>query len=1002
MQIYDCKVNHLTNPLGFRMTKTVFSWKVKEAVGKRQREARIRIAADADMTEILNDTGWSSALDSLASRVDVHLQPVTRYYWTVSVRSEACVKNDEGEEKLKDAENLEETEHLEEAETLEEAVSSVQWFETGKREQPWSGKWITCNSGEPRHPIFEKEISLAKEESDDGAEKTKEIEKARLYICGLGLYEAYYNGERIGDEYLTPYSNDYSQWIQYQTLDVTELIKKSAADEAKTSIENIADTLSDLCAENPTDAAREAAPQVNKLSILLGNGWYKGRFGFSEEGRTGYWGKEWKLIAELHLFYKDGTHEVMGTDDSWMVRRSNITFSNLYDGEWRDDTLEELTPEQARLCTAPEGALTDRMSLPVKMQETFEPVELIHTPAGEEVLDLGQEFAGMFTLRVQEPRGAKIHIRTGEVMQNGNFYNDNLRSAKSEYIYISDGREHILRPHFTYYGYRYVKIEGVRDLKKEDFTGIALYSEMKEAGQLKTGNALVNRLVENARWGLKSNFIDVPTDCPQRDERLGWTGDAQVFSPTATYLEDTYAFYAKYLYDMGKEQSHREGKVPDVVPSPGLDSTACVWGDSACIMPWNLYLFYGDKSILEDQFDSMQSWVEYIRKIDGDDHGWRCVFHYGDWLALDNPNPGPETVLGGTDEEFIANLYYAISAGLVAKAAGVLGKDKEQEAYQKLSDEQFDLVKNEYYSPTGRCCIKTQTALLLTLKYHLSCNEELVKKQLRKLYDDNNGKLKTGFVGTPLMCNILSDHGMEDIAYGLLLNEEYPGWLYEVKLGATTIWERWNSLLGDGTISGIGMNSMNHYSYGSIVEWMFRHGAGINTMDGAPGLRVVSMEPTPNWEIRSMEGTYDSACGTYQCSWKLVAPDEIRIKAKVPFGGKARLRLPYVPEQILQDKTNPVTAHVENGLCILDAGTYEITYKTTRSLRPVYSLDSTWRELWHEKEIREFFNDLDWNDVPQQYLGNTVKETVELFPFAAPKEKVEKLEEFLKKFNEKV
>ncbi len=976
MQIYDCKVNHLTNPLGFRMTRTVFSWKVKDAQGKHQTEARIQVAADENMAETLNDTGWSTSLDSLASKVEVELKPVTRYYWTVSVRSDASVKNDAGEN------------------VPEEATSPVQWFETGKREQPWIGKWITCNNEEPRHPIFEKKINLAKEIGADGAEKTKEVEKARLYICGLGLYEAYYNGKRIGDEYLTPYSTDYTQWVQYQTYDVTELVRDNTR--ATQKITDGAEIYENKMAASSTETVAAAAAPTTGLSILLGNGWYKGRFGFSEEGKTGYWGKEWKLIAELQLFYKDGTSEVIGTDDSWTVKRSNITFSNLYDGEHQDDTLEAMPEEQAVLCDAPAGALSDRMSLPVKMHETFKPVELIHTPAGEEVFDLGQEFAGLFTLHVHEPKGTKIHIQTGEVMQNGNFYNENLRSAKSEYIYISDGEEHILMPHFTYFGYRYVKVEGVHNLKKEDFTGIALYSEMKEAGQLKTGNPLVNRLVENARWGLKSNFIDVPTDCPQRDERLGWTGDAQVFSLTATYLENTYAFYAKYLYDMGKEQSHRDGKVPDVVPSPGLDSTACVWGDSACIMPWNLYLFYGDKSILEDQFESMRSWVDYIRKVDGDNHGWRYVFHYGDWLALDNLNPGPETVMGGTDEEFIANLYYAISAGLVAKAAGVIGKKAEQEEYQKLSDEQFDIVKKEYYSPTGRCCIKTQTALLLTLKYNLSCNEELVKKQLRKLYEENDGKLKTGFVGTPLMCNIMSDHGMEDIAYGLLLNEEYPGWLYEVKLGATTIWERWNSLLEDGTISGIGMNSMNHYSYGSIVEWMFRHGAGINTIDSAPGLRTISMEPTPNLEIGFMNAAYDSACGTYRCGWKLISDDEIKITAEVPFGGHANLVLPYVPEEVVKDKTNAITANVQKRICVLEAGIYEIQYKMTKSLKKEYSLDSTCRELLKKAEIKAYMDKENW-DIPMQYLGNTVYEMHELFPAAAPKEKMKKLDEFLKK-----
>lgn len=440
------------------------------------------------------------------------------------------------------------------------------------------------------------------------------------------------------------------------------------------------------------------------------------------------------------------------------------------------------------------------------------------------------------------------------------------------------------------------------------------------------------------------------------------------------------------------------GKVADVIPSPGVDSTACVWGDAACIMPWNLYLFYGDKAILEDQFESMKSWVDYVRKVDGDNHGWRYVFHYGDWLALDNPNPGPETVMGGTDEEFIANLYYAVSAGLVAKAAGVIGKKAEQEEYQKLSEEQFEIVKKEYYSPTGRCCIKTQTALLLTLKYNLSGNEELVKNQLRKLYEKNNGKLKTGFVGTPLMCNILSDNGMEDIAYGLLLNEEYPGWLYEVKLGATTVWERWNSLLPDGTISGIGMNSMNHYSYGSIVEWMFRHGAGINTVDNMPGLRKISMAPTPNPELGFMNASYDSSCGTYKCGWKLLSDDEIQITAEVPFGGQAELILPYAPKEIFEDKDNLVTANVKDGICILEPGTYEIQYKLTKSMKKEFSLDSTCRELLKNAEIKAFMDEEKW-DVPLQYLGNTVNEMHELFPPAAPEERMERLEEFLVNFN---
>jgi len=914
MQIYDMKVNHLTNPLGFRMQRTVFSWKVKDAAGKKQESARLVVAADEGLREVLFDSGFDAAADSLAWQVKLELKPRTRYYWTVKVRSDVG----------------------------EEAAGEVQWFETAKMQEAWEGKWITCDNSERRHPYFEKEIMVI-----------KPVKRARLYISGLGLYEAFYQiqegascrEERIGEEYLTPYSNDYNEWVQYQTYDVTKLVQTSG-----------------------------------KLSVLLGNGWYKARFGFSAFEDVGFYGNEWKLIAELRVEYEDGSEEVTGTDESWFVRRSRITFSNLYDGEWRDDTLPDLQASAAVVCEPPKGVLTERMSLPVTVHETFDPVELIHTPAGEMVLDMGQEFTGLFALRVHEPAGTKIHIQTGEILQGGNFYNENLRTAKSEYFYISDGSEQTIIPHFTFYGYRYVKIEGIPELKKEDFKGLALYSNFGETGWMKTGNGLLNRFIENVRWGLKCNFVDVPTDCPQRDERMGWTGDAQVFSPTAMYLTDSYAFYAKYLYDMAQEQKALGGMVPDVIPSCGIEETACVWGDASCIIPWNMYLFYGDKSILADQFESMRSWVDYITGVDGDNHGWRDVFHFGDWLALDHPETGSEQTLGGTDEAFIANLYYAVSAGLVAKAAHVLGYHAEEEWYGRLSEEQFAIVKNEFYSATGRCCIKTQTALLLTLKYHLSENEELVKKQLLQLFQYSHGKLRTGFVGTPLMSNILSDHGMDSLAYDLLLNEEYPGWLYEVKLGATTVWERWNSLLADGTISGTSMNSMNHYSYGSVLEWMFRHAAGIDSADGAAGFRQVKFAPVLDWRLRSMEASYDSASGVYACSWKLADREHVTLSVTVPFGGSAFLYLPEASPEVYEDSDHPMFADVRDGVCYLQPGSYTVSYRLARPLRKIYDLDTPMWKLKAEPEVVGALKELiDLTGIAEEYMGRSVRDYDNMF-----------------------
>lgn len=910
MRVYDAKVNHMTNPMGFFMDGVSFSWKVDEARGKAQKAARVRVAADEKMQEILFDSGMDEQADSLAYPVELALEPRTRYFWQVTVLSDAG----------------------------EEADSEVQWFETSKMSEEWTGKWLTCDSTEKRHPIFSKEIAPA-----------KEVAKARLYVTGLGLYEAYIDGKKVGDEYLTPYSNNYNRWVQYQTYDITDQIAGGG-----------------------------------KLSILLGNGWYKGRFGFSAFEDKGYYGNEWKVIADVVLTYTDGTEDVIGTDESWTVTRSRIMFSNLYDGEQIDATAPELPAEEPTVCDAPKGRLEARRSLPVVAHEHIKPVELIHTPAGEQVFDMGQNFAGIFTFRVKEPAGTKIHIQTGEVLQKGNFYNENLRSAKSEYIYISDGNETVIRPHFTYYGYRYVKVEGVSDLKIEDFTGLALYSDIEMGGDVETGHDLVNQLVSNVRWGMKGNFIDVPTDCPQRDERMGWTGDTQVFSPTATFLADTYAFYSKYLHDMYTEQMDLDGMVPDVVPSAGVHSTACVWGDSSCIIPWNMYQFYGDKKILEDQYDSMRNWVDYISRVDGDNHGWRSVFHYGDWLALDNPSGKTDEVMGGTDEGYIANIYYAASAGIVAKAARVLGYEADAKTYQALCDEQFEEVKKEYFSQTGRCCIKTQTALILALKYHLSENEELTKKTLRLLFQISGDKLKTGFTGMPLMCPVLSENGMNDLAYTLLLNEDYPGWLHEIKLGATTVWERWNSLDENGDISSTGMNSLNHYAYGSILEWVFRYVTGFRVSEEHPGSRHLLIAPTLNWKLKRAKGSYHSAAGTYETSWELADPSHVTVKVTVPFGCTAEIALPLVSQETLADQSNPLFADVRDGKCFVGAGTYEVSYETTKPAKKIYSTYTPIQELVNNPEIVSAMGEqLHLDQIPGQALAASFRQLAEAYPSAS-------------------
>lgn len=878
--------NHLTSPIGYQMDQPVFSWQVEKAEGKKQTAARIVVAKDMALLEVVADTGWSE-LDSLAAPVDLSPAPRTRYYWTVAVRSDAG----------------------------EEAVSEIQFFETGMMGEPWQAKWITCDKKE-RLPVFHKQISV-----------NKPLERARLYICGLGLYEASINGGRIGEEYFTPYCNNYSAWLQVQTYDVTDELRCGG-----------------------------------ELSVLLGDGWYAGCFGYaSKPGDPGNYGQERKMIAQLYLTFSDGSVEIIGSDETWYVTRSHITFSGIYDGEYRDDTLSESEPEEV-IVTSENAPLTDRYSLPVIIHERMMPISLIHTPAGETVLDLGQNLVGIFSFHVHEKTGTKISLQFGEVLQNGCFYRENYRTALSEYSYVCKEEDVWVRPHFTFFGYRYVKIEGIKNLQKEDFTALVLYSDLPETGTLMTGNEKVNRLVENVKWGQRGNSLDVPTDCPQRDERLGWTGDAQVFSATSCYLRDSYAFYRKYLHDMYTEQLQQDGMVPDIVPSisPVYQTTAAVWGDAACIIPWNLYLFYGDLSILSETYPSMKAWVDYVRRQDGEDHAWREQFQYGDWLALDHPSGRPDQCLGGTDEGYISTVYYMNSADILSRTADLLGKKADAKEYGAIAAKLKDFLQAEYFAPNGRCVCDTQTGLILALQYDLSPNPDACRARLLQKLKQTGGKLQTGFVGTPFLCRQLTEAGKEREAYDLLLKESYPGWLYEVNLGATTIWERWNSLNPDGSISSTGMNSFNHYAYGAIAEWMFRSIGGLQADESAPGFRKARICPVPDMRIGSAHLSYYSAAGLYKIDWEILEERKLHLRVVIPFGCEADVYLPHSKEE-------PVT---------LPTGCYEWTYETDQPMRRLYHIELRLRDILDNPGVRKVLDEVvpGMSALPDSMQGWTVRE----------------------------
>ncbi len=879
MQVVHLRVNQLSEPLGYEFgEQPSFAWLVTGSKGQKQTAARLRVARDPGLTELLYDSGWSTEPDSLGTRVPLTLEPRSRYWWQVGVRTDAG----------------------------EEALSEIAWFETGKMLEGWEGSWIAPSWHEGRHPVFTRTVEVE-----------KPLQQARLYISAVGLYEAELDGRRIGDEFMTPYSTNYHAWLQTITHDLTSQLAGGTG--------------------------------RHELTVVVGDGWYKGRFGFTSPDARHNYGDRWGLVAELRLLYTDGSEAVIASDGDWQVHAGVITDSSIYNGEMRDDTLAPGPRGPAEVVERPVSVLagtpapaepnvypplSDRLSPPVRLRERFSPI-LIHTPAGETVLDLGQNIAGTFELAVDLPAGSEVHLQFGEILQYGNFYRDNLRTAKAAYHYTASGEPTLLRPRFTFYGYRFVKVEGIPDLDPADFTGIALYSEIPDAGWIETGHPLINQLVSNTRWGMRGNFLDVPTDCPQRDERMGWTGDAQVFAPTAIMLADTYAFYRKYLRDMWTEQQSHDGMVPNVIPSFGMGFCSTAWGDAACIMPWEMYRHSGDTAILEEQYDSMVAWAEYVTRVDGDDCGWQKQFHFGDWLSLDRPALFGMEPLGETDVSYISYVHYYRCLDILARTAAVVGRTDEVAGWRERADRVLARIREQFFTATGRLAVNTQTALLLALAHDITPDPEATREQLAERFRRDRGMLLTGFVGTPIANAVLADNGLERLAWRILLNEDYPGWLNEIKLGATTIWERWNSVGPDGLITDTGMNSLNHYAYGSIVHWIVTHAGGLRPCDQAPGFRRFTVTPLLHAKLGSYQLTYRSPLGVIRVGWQLdLERNMVELDVTVPFGATADLALPLAPAAAAVEVTGDAMLD-DTGRATVATGSYRFVYQATEPLEVV-------------------------------------------------------------------
>ena len=772
----------------------------------------------------------------------------------------------------------------------------------------WTARWIAPDLGEDTtksnpSPMLRREFTLA-----------GPVSSARLYVTSLGLHEVELNGRRVGDRLFTPGWTSYDARLQYETYDVTPMLQ----------------------------------PGANAIGATLGDGWYRGRLGW--DGNRNTYGSHLAVLAQLVVRYADGRTETIGTDERWTASTGPILASDIYDGETYDARLDKVgwsrpgyddaSWRRVRTLASVKPTLVAPQGPPVRRIQELKPARVLRTPKGATVFDLGQNMVGWVRLRVRGPAGTTVRLRHAEVLdKEGNFYTENLRAAKATLEYtLRGGSEETYEPRFTFMGFRYVAVEGYPGTPTSDaITGVVIHSDMPVTGSFESSHPLVNQLQRNIQWGQKGNFLDVPTDCPQRDERMGWTGDAQVFARTAAFNMDVNGFFAKWLADVAADQKPN-GSVPFVVPdvltrNQPTGGGSAGWGDAATVAPWTMYVAYGDTRLLERQYPSMRGWADFQREQAGEDLLWNSGFHFGDWLAFASTRsdyPGATT-----DKDLIATAYLAHSTDLVARAAAVLGKADDARRYRARFDSVKAAFNREYVTSTGRLTSNTQTAYALALDFGL-LPEAMRPEAARRLAGDVKAMrhLTTGFLGTPPLSRALSDNGYLDEAYALLLNEEYPSWLYPVKRGATTIWERWDGQKPDGSFQDVGMNSFNHYAYGAIGDWMYRVVAGLDTDPAQPGYRHMLVRPRPGGSFTHARATLETPYGASASGWRLDA-DNLQVTVRVPANARATVRLPEAKlEQVIESgravaSAPGVTRAAQDGGAVVvevGSGDYAFTY----------------------------------------------------------------------------
>lgn len=736
-------------------------------------------------------------------------------------------------------------------------------WQTGLRTEDWQAEMIG-EVGEIRPVNFRCVATL-----------DKKIKRATAYITSHGQYEAFVNGCRVSDAYMTPGWTSYNNRLQYQAYDVTAMLCRGE----------------------------------NVVSAVVAPGWYTGMGGY----HRGKYGHDVALLMQINIEYTNGEKVVLATDESWAMsakaKASGVVYNDIYNGESIDArmideswTTTAYTSEQewvkAQKVAFNKGLLISTVNELSKAQKPIKPVKYIVTPKGEKVLDFGQNIVGWERVKLQGKVGDTIRVYHAEVLdENGNFYTTNLRRAKATSTYIMDGgtkREFV--PSLSFYGFRYIKVDGVEgDLNLEDFEAVPVWSNFDNVGSFSSSNPLINQLQSNIWWGFHDNFLDVPTDCPQRDERLGWTGDAQVFFRTASFLGRVDNFFAKWLADLRADQKS-DGRIPRFIPDVSRkslrQSDACGWADASTIVPWQHYMAYGNKEVLVQQYNSMKAWVDYL-VAQSRDNGWLWSKgdHFGDWLSYSVPND-LHGISAITSKHLVAQCFFAHSLDNMVRAAEVLGKAADVAYYKDIASKVRKAYQNEYVTPNGLISSDTQTAYVLALHFDMLPNElrkQAVERLVRNIerYDNH---ITTGFLGTPYICEVLTANGRSDVAYKLLLQESCPGWLYQIKKGATTIWERWDGLRENGSIPDNGMNSFNHYAYGSIGDWLYRSAVGIREVEA--GYKRIAIKPNTGGNFEYMNASTITPYGKVSASWKAKENVLTELAVEIPFNTTAEVFVP--------------------------------------------------------------------------------------------------------------